>query len=155
MIDSIKGISGAQETAASLLACIYLVGKQELLMEKFRHLGVNSTKYGIITISQARVRSGHSIKIAVNSTGDVTLVCIGASKDVMGQHLLVGGAMTVEIVDQRLGLIGMNACKDSVKLIDDIKTKQATTHLHTAREAVGVIQQAVKDYQRRIGIHIT
>lgn len=58
----------------------------------------------IVAIGRGRVGLGYGVEIAVNGAGRLALVSICAAEDVVGAQLLVGRAVAVEVVGQRLGL---------------------------------------------------
>jgi len=69
---------------------------------------------------------------------------------VIGQHLLVGGAVAVEVVGKRLGLSDMGGGEDGVELVAGIEPTEAALHDEVGGQVVGVSQQAVEQQQRGV-----
>lgn len=55
-------------------------------------------------------------------------VGIAAAKEVVGQHLLVGGAVTVEEVDKRQRLVALTGGEHGVGTVQRVQRLQALAH---------------------------
>jgi hypothetical protein len=91
------------------------------------------------------------IKITMNSPWRFSGIGIGTAKEVVGQHLFVGGAVAVEVVGKHLSLGYMGGGEDGVELVAGIEAAEAALHDKVGGLAVGVRQQTVNQQQRGVG----
>ena len=66
-------------------------------------MSIHSTQSFEVAVGSGSVGTFYGIVIALDGTGCLTKVAVGAAEDIVGTHALVGCAVAVEVVCERKG----------------------------------------------------
>ena len=87
-----------QSTLTRLLECFQFILGQVLLMENLCHLPIDAHEQTVVTVLGGSVGKVNGILITLQGLGRFAQVAVGASQQVVGAQLLVGGAVAVVVV---------------------------------------------------------
>ena len=115
--------------ALSLLQMLKLLLMEALLIENGSSLTVDTTQARQITVSGGCIGTADGLLIAVEGHGSLVHVSVAAAQEVVGQHLVVRRAMTVEIISKGLCLVAFLDGEHGVGSVQLVQRIKPLTHL--------------------------
>lgn len=105
-------------------------------MKKFSHLSVYAHQQAEVAVSGSSVGTIYGLLVALECLRSLTLVAIGAAKEIMGTGALVGSTVAVVVVGG-LGKDTVRGCQGDIAAVHGIGLGKNQFHAHLLAACTG------------------
>ena len=102
-------------------------------MEHICTLGVDAAEFGEVAVCSGSVGTVGGLQVGLQGAGEFTQAVVGATKDILGAHALVVGAVAVEVIHKSLGQRVVEQMLTAAVAL--LQHRQLLSHLHAITRA--------------------